>query len=116
MSSVKVVYVAGPITASTPEEIAGNIEMGRRAGIAIFKMGAYPVVPHLNVPHGIIKEGVTIEQIYLGDLEILSRCDAIFLLPGWQESRGCQYEVAWAAYHDILDFENLADLEEWVKS
>src|SRR5579863_955 len=109
---MKVVYVAGPISAPTPEEIDRNVAMGKRAGTEIWKMGAYPVVPHLNVPgHDIMAAGITAEQIYLGDLEILQRCDAMFLLPGWEASRGCNYERAWAEYHSIPVFEALATLE-----
>ena len=35
-------------------------------------------------------------------LEVLSRCDELWLCPGWENSRGCQTEVAWAQEHDML--------------
>jgi nucleoside 2-deoxyribosyltransferase len=113
---LKIVYVAGPITAPTPEEVAGNVEVARRAAKEIWRMGAYALVPHLNSPMGLFDGEVTNEEIYLADLEMLERCDAVFLLPNWENSRGANYERAWAEYHTMPIFESLAALEKWLRS
>jgi hypothetical protein len=34
-------------------------------------------------------------------LEVLSRCDELWLCPGWENSKGCQTEIAWAQEHNM---------------
>lgn len=110
---IKMIYVAGPLSG----DVANNVEAARRHAAEIWKMGAYPLVPHLNSPVSLFADITTIKEsdIYLADLEILRRCDAVFLLPRWEASRGANYEHAWAKHHAVPVFESLSVLEAWVK-
>ena len=48
------------------------------------------ICPHKNTAHF---GGLCNKDVYLeGDLEILSRCDAICLLKGWENSQGARQE------------------------
>jgi len=42
------------------------------------------------------------ENIWLnGDLEMVGRCDAVIVCPGWEESHGTKGEIAFAESHNI---------------
>jgi hypothetical protein len=110
---IKLVYVAGPISAPTPELREANVKMGDVMGLEVWRIGAVAVVPHLNSPTH-YEGAVSVSDIYLGDLEILGRCDAMLRLPGWEKSRGVQYETAWANFLKIPIFDTLHQLAEWI--
>lgn len=42
------IYIAGPYTAATREGIEANVNRAIDAGIAIFRKGHFPYVPHLT--------------------------------------------------------------------
>ena len=42
------IYVAGPYSGATPEEIQQNVDHAVDAGLAIFRKGHHPYVPHLT--------------------------------------------------------------------
>jgi hypothetical protein len=111
---IKVIYVAGPISAPTKEGREANIERGRAAGANVYKLGAMPMVPHLNSMGMLEDEKIPVETIYLGDLALLQRCDAVLRLKGWESSQGVNYEVAWARHLKIPIFDDLATLELWL--
>ena len=112
---IKLVYVAGPIKAATKAEHDANVARGREAGVEIWKMGAVAIVPHLNTMD-MDHDGVPAADIYLGDLEVLKRCDAMFLLADrWYDSQGCNYEVAWAHHRGIQVCEDMDDLRAWLR-
>lgn len=113
----KLVYIAGPISAPTESGVQANIDRGRDAGLKVWKLGAVAIVPHLNTPGSYLNAGgISVEEIYLGDLVILERCDAMLRLPGWENSRGVGYETAWAQYHQIPIFDSLEELAAWLKT
>ena len=47
-------------------------------------------------PTGTEDTGVPISDLLLRDLELICRCDAVVLLPGWQHSDGAAVEIAFA--------------------
>jgi len=63
-----------------------NIQAAREAAAQVALMGAFPVTPHL-LGHGLEDAGD--EQFwYDGTLELMLRCDAVYLVPGWDQSGG----------------------------
>lgn len=52
----------------------------------------------------------TVKQLLLMDLEALAECDGIFLLAGWESSRGVAVEIAFAKCFDIPVYERLTEL------
>lgn len=111
---VRLVYVCGPITAKTREAHAANLERGRRAGFEVWGMGAMAIVPHLNSLK-MYENGVDGAAIYLGDLELMKRCDAVLVLDGWEASFGCNLEVSWAHHNGMPVFHTLIELKCWLE-
>ena len=85
---LKLIYIAGPYSAPTESGVFDNIMRARERGLALIKAGYAVIIPHLNSAF----MPVTRDEIMPGDLEILSRCDAIYLLRGWRTSKGAQQE------------------------
>jgi len=112
---IKVIYVCGSISAATVEQRDMNIQKGKDVGFAIWHLGAMPLVPHMN-SMGMFQAGVTAEAIYLGDLALVSKCDAMYLMEGWESSFGCNLEVAWAKHKNIPIFNSFDALEAYVCS
>lgn len=52
----------------------------------------------------------TVKTLLLMDLEALAYCDAVYLLPGWEESRGVEIEMLFARYFGIYVCESISDL------
>lgn len=48
------------------------------------------------------------------DFRVLLDCDAVVMLTGWKESRGCMAELALAKALSIPFFEDLQKLEEYL--
>lgn len=116
---MKLVYVAGPYRAPTGWGIDLNIQAARRLGADVALAGGFPIVPHANTAH---YDGLCPDSFWLdGDLELLSRCDALVLREGWQSSSGTRAEEAKARRDHIPVFERADPLSwrafgEWVRS
>jgi Domain of unknown function (DUF4406) len=111
---IKVIYVCGSISAPTSEQRDLNLEKGKQIGFDIWKLGAAPLVPHMNSV-GLLQTGITLEAIYLGDLALLSKCDAMYVMDGWENSFGCNLEIAWAKNKNIPIFRTLEDLDSYIR-
>lgn len=113
----KVVYIAGPITAATPEFEEKNVQRGYDYGLMVWRLGAVAHIPHLNTPGRLmIEAGITADDIYNGDLTILDRCDAMLRIPGWENSKGVKLESEFAQHHSIPIFDELIELAKWLES
>jgi dienelactone hydrolase len=92
---VKLIYVAGPYTGKTINEVFENIMEARRAAYRLWNQGYAVICPHLN---SAFMDGHDIEatrQMFIqGDLAILKRCDAIYMLSNWRLSPGATEELA----------------------
>lgn len=89
-----IVFVSGPYRARTIFGRALNIYRAWKASKQFWCAGHVPIVPHCN---SAFQDGTADDAVFLkGDLEILRRCDAIYLLPNWKKSQGAkeEYRVA----------------------
>lgn len=91
------VYVSGPYTAKSHDEISANINAARDVAIKLWEMGHTVICPHLNTAHFETDCKATYEQYMAGDFVLLAVCDAIVVLPGYDNSRGTKMEIDYAA-------------------
>lgn len=100
-SLMPLVYVAGPYRSNTHEGVWKNIMTAREYAVKLWKQGYSVVCPHLNTMFmgGVVSEGVFLA----GTLEMLKRCDHIFMLPYWQDSEGSKIEKEYADSHGITE-------------
>ena len=79
------VYIAGKIT-GCPDYFEAFAE----AAFTIRTAGDEPVNP-CGAP-----EGLTYRQYINRALKLLMKCDAIYMLPGWKDSKGAKLEKTYA--------------------
>ena len=111
---MRLVYVIGPYRAATEWGVERNIQNALSFGAYVARMGAYPVIPHANTAHfgGLCPDAFLLE----GTLELCSRCDAAFCVPGWSNSEGSCGEVGMMVRLGKPVFEALGNLKEWIES
>ena len=99
-SRATLVYVAGPVSDLLRCNRKINIARAEFVGLAICHVGFTPVIPH-KLFEGWEAYNYTNEEFYEMDLHILSRCQAICMVVGWQRSRGAKLEFAFAEENQI---------------
>lgn len=91
---MKVIWIAGPYRAETPAEVEANIGRAAQVAQTAAEAGHFPITPHL-LTRGLIAP----EELWLaGCVEAAKRADEVWLVQGWQNSRGTLTEIA-AAWH-----------------
>lgn len=98
------VYVAGPYRNRSRAGVELNIQCARRVGLLAALKGWTPIIPHANTGH--LDDACDLPEQYWLDatLELMRRCDAVVLCPGWQHSSGTLGEVAEAQRLGITVF------------
>ena len=95
------VYTAGKYRG----DVDKNIDDARKVAIDLWEMGYVVICPHLNTDH-FENDCKVIDDVYLkGDLEIILRCDAMVMIPGWRDSSDACAEYDFALRHDIPIYE-----------
>ncbi len=106
------VYISGPYTADTALGIHENIEVAHRTSVNLWNAGFGCVTPHLNTTHfehfcPDVPHAAWLEA----DLRMLEGCDAILMLPGWEQSKGAVMERDRAYELRLGVYEWASDLE-----
>jgi len=103
---MRLVYVAGPYSPLLGRSTERNIEVAQEWAVKLYKAGWSVITPNLNSPSGrFLEELPATHDFWLPrDIAILARCDAIFMLPRWQESKGAveEHHVAQGLDLEIL--------------
>lgn len=93
---IPVVYVAGPYRAHSRERVELNIAAAKHVGALAIAKGWFPLIPHANTA-GFEHLTEADDDFFLrGTLELMRRCDAVVLCPGWAKSRGTMAEIEMA--------------------
>jgi hypothetical protein len=88
---MKVIFICGPYRAATDAEVSDNIGRAEKWAHEYWASGWAVICPHKN---SAMMGGDMDEKIFLdGYLEILSRCNALLVMPGWERSAGARAEV-----------------------
>ena len=112
---MKVIYVAGKYSANSEWELEQNIRHAAAEARKLWIQGWAVICPHLNSAHfGDRRDSHGQDQRKslwrVGDLELLRRCDAIYMLGGYGDSNGALQELKLA---QELGLEVLYE-ERWV--
>jgi hypothetical protein len=87
---MKVVFISGPYRGN----VEHNIIEARKAAAKLWASGYVVICPHLNTANFDYLYPEIPDSVWLeGDLEILRRCDAIYMLKGYISSQGAQAEL-----------------------
>jgi hypothetical protein len=107
---MRLIYIAGQYSGKDFAEIDRHIDIAKHASINLLKRGWAVICPHLNTCHFELYEdeiGYTHDDWLKMDFEILERCDAIFMLKNWKDSKGAKMELDYARELGItIYFEN----------
>lgn len=102
---MKLIYIAGPYRAPDRQGIAQNIAAARAEAIYAAGRGWFPVCPHMNTAHLEDVLPALGDEFWLrGTMEMMEKCDAVLLAPGWQSSAGTLAEIARAEELGITVF------------
>ena len=88
---MKLVFISGAYRNGGYAGVETNIQHARKEAVKLWQMGYAVICPHLNTAHF---DGLCPDDIWLkGDLEILKRCDVIYMLNNWHNSQGAKAEL-----------------------
>lgn len=110
------IYIAGPLSADTPELMEFNMETAVGAGIALMHKGHTPFIPHLSlyIDRLAVRLGTPLayEDYMRIDFEWLRECDALLFL---RSSPGADREYMLAVEYGKRIFRSVADIAEAVR-
>ena len=88
------IYVAGPYSGDNNHVIDSNIAAAEHVAKLLSKRGYMPVTPHKNTAQFERVVPSQKPEFWIdGTLALLEKCDAVVLVPGWQESIGTLGEI-----------------------
>lgn len=111
-TSRPLVYVSGPI-GDDPSKWDENLRNSILVAEDLYRLGCLPFVPHLSVAwHKIVPHTPAWWLTY--DIELLAKCDGIFMMPG--HSVGAEIEERFAnRQRTIHVLHSYADVSNWLR-
>ena len=112
---MKVIYIAGKYRDHRGEWfVKENIRTAELAAITVWRMGGVAICPHKNTA---FFGGTCDDSVWLaGDLELLRRCDAIFMLDNFMDSEGAKKELEFATESNIPALYTVSDLADFLRT
>lgn len=90
-TKVKVIYVAGPFRGKNAWEVEKNIRRAEEWSFKLAEKGWMFMCPHTNTR---FFDGTQTDKFWLeGTLELMRRCDAVFVCEGYESSSGTLGEI-----------------------
>lgn len=111
-----ILYISGPFSAPDNAGIRQNIAVASDAALEMWRAGWTVFCPHKNTAGFQNARDLSHERWMIGDLEILRKCDAILMLPGWSQSRGAIMEHRFAGELGLPTFYRPQQAADWLRS
>ncbi len=109
---LKVIYIAGPYRADAEWQVVQNIRRAEEAALFVWRCGGVALCPHKNTA---LFGGACPDDVWLrGDLELLSRCDAVYAIGRWDLSMGALQEVGFAQRKGMPVLYTEEDVQEFL--
>jgi hypothetical protein len=110
------IYVSGPF--SSDDNIHGverNILAASEIAATAYQKGWAVHCPHKNNKDFQHLKGLTWKDWMESDFKIVSRCDALLMIPGWEKSPGARMERQFAQDRGlpVYEFPNIPDGKEF---
>ena len=106
---MKCLYVAGPYSNPSVVEVFNNMNRGMRKATEKFLEGWAPFCPWNDYHYTLMLRGeekLTVEDYYEYSLAWLRKSDAVYVLKGWETSKGTIKEIEVARSLNIpIEFE-----------
>jgi len=111
----KLIYVAGKLT-DGPEGYIHNMHRMIKYARQIEEFGVFTAIPCLDIIKGLVCGDLTLHDYMGTNLEIMFRCDAVALVPGWESSKGTRMEIEAAKKRGIPVLQGLRDIGLFCRS
>lgn len=107
---MKTIYIAGPYRAATPWAVEQNIRAAEAYILPLAEKGYAVLCPH-TMTRGF--DGTMTDEYWLAaTLELMRRCDAVFVVPGSWDSEGALGEMREACRLGLPVYFTLEDVPE----
>lgn len=90
---MKRIYVAGKYSANNVIEILNNIHIGTKKCVEILKNGDVPFCPWLDYQFQFYSTDLTVDDYYRYSMAWLEVSDEIYILKGYETSKGTLAEI-----------------------
>jgi hypothetical protein len=90
---ISVVYVAGPFRNKTKLGVRRNIDRAESISHRLWLYGYATISPHMNSGFMENSKGLGNVDMIKAYLDVVSRCDAVILVEGWEKSEGSLLEI-----------------------
>ena len=112
---MKKIYVAGAYSANNVLDVLQNIGKGKHYCAQIFAMGHAPFCPWSDEDFAKLlwSKTLTVRQFQDASMLWLEASDALFLVPGWENSKGTKAEIKRAEQLNMPIFKTLDQILVW---
>lgn len=111
-SAPRLIFVTGAFNGPSEWARQYNVRKAANCALDVWKRGGVAICPHLN--SGEFFAQAPEYQFTEGYLEVLRRCDAIYLVEGWGASMGSRREMAEAQRIGLTILKTIDELETYL--
>lgn len=119
----KIIFIAGPVRGDgSLEAKRNNIERAKKIIVSLIENNIPYYSPHLNIDQEILLMGEDASKFAWDcNAKFLKRCDALGVLPGWENSNGTLQEIENAKSRNLPIFyleksEAIQEIKNWLES